>query len=321
MKVKLRCTAVMVMAAVLLALCLTGCGEQRKREYQGFFFDTIVTVRVYGGSDAVLDGVEQLCREYDVMLSRTNPRSDIWKLNNADGAAVVVDERTAQLLTMAAEYTELSAGRFDVTCGAVTELWDFKSDSPVVPDNGALEKAVGTIGTEKINIDGCTVTLETGTQIDLGAIAKGYIADKTAEYIRLCGVENAVINFGGNVVVIGDKFGELYNVGIESPFGNGYAMSLKVADKSIVTAGTYQRGFTADGVYYHHILDLTTGMPADSGLASVTVISESSAQGDALATTLFLMGLTDGLALAEDIEGVEAVFITDDGDVICTSGI
>jgi len=320
-KLIIKRAAAIVTAAILLILGLCGCAERQYIDYQGFFFDTYVSIRIYGGNEDILDGAAELCREYDRIFSKTNPESDVWKLNNADGAPVEVSEDTVQIIEMARYYAELSDGKFDISCGSVTSLWDFKSDSPVLPEKAELIQALEYVGYDKIAINGCTVTLQKGTQIDIGGIAKGYIADKAAQYLRDNEIENAVINFGGNVVVIGDKFGDQFTIGIKSPFDDGNIDAVKVSDKSVVTAGTYQRGFTIDGIYYHHIINLSTGMPAESDISSVTVISDSSAEGDALATVLFLLGSESGVALVESLDGIEAVFICNNGNVIRTSGL
>lgn len=312
-----------IAAAMLLAavFALSGCRKNDYKELDGFYFDTFINIRAYNADEEILDGAEELCVYYDRLFDRDTSGSDVCRVNGADGKPTVVSEETAALVHLAQEYAALSDGRFDITCGAVTELWDFGAQTPSVPDAQSISAALQTVGSEKLTVNGNEITLEANTKIDLGGIAKGYIADRLADYLKENGVENAVINLGGNVVVIGDKFGEGYRVGIQSPFDTSYIDSVTVSDCSVVTAGTYQRGFTLDGVYYHHILDLTTGMPAQTGLASVTVISESSADGDALATMLFLCGAEEGLPIAEQMSGVEAIFITEQGEVLKTTGV
>lgn len=321
LKSVIKTLASLALSLSLMLACLTGCGEHRRYETECFFFDTYVYVCIYGGSDEILSDVVRLCAEYDRLFSKTNTESDVWALNNANGEPVVVNEKTAELLMLSCEYAELSGGRFDVTCGSVTELWDFSSETPSLPDASELTEALQYVGTDKMTIEDTTVTLSSGTKIDLGGIAKGFVADEIASYLRESGVNNAVISLGGNVLVVGDKFGKQYTVGVEAPSGEGYLTTLKLSDKSVVTAGINKRGFTLDGCYYHHILDLSTGMPVNNGLASVTVISESSTKGDALATTLFLMGLEEGIILAESLDGVEAVFAATSGETFMTSGL
>lgn len=321
LKSVIKTLASLALSLSLMLTCLTGCGEHRRHETECFFFDTYVYLCIYGGSDEILSDVVRLCAEYDRLFSKTNTESDVWALNNANGEPVIVNEKTAELLTISCEYAELSGGRFDVTCGSVTELWDFSTETPSLPDSSELTEALQYVGIDKMTIEDTTVTLSSGTRIDLGGIAKGFVADEIASYLRENGVNNAVINLGGNVLVVGDKFGRQYTVGVEAPSGDGYLTTLQLSDKSVVTAGISKRGFTLDGCYYHHILDLSTGMPVNNGLASVTVVSESSTQGDALATTLFLMGLEEGLILAESLDGVEAVFAATSGEMFATSGL
>lgn len=313
----------LIAAALLLAavFSLGGCKKNDYEEFDGFYFDTIVNVRVYNADEEIMDGLIGLCMHYDLLFDKNTSGSDVRRVNEAAGQPTAVSEETAEIVRLAQEYSFLSGGRFDITCGALTSLWDFKSETPSIPDAQSIAAALQTVGSDKLTINGSEITLQEGTKIDLGAIAKGYIADRLADYLKEKGVENAVINLGGNVVVIGDKFGEGYNVGIKSPFDLGYIDSLTASDCSIVSAGTYERGFTLDGEYYHHILDLSTGMPAQTGLAAVTVISDSSAEGDALATALFLCGADEGLQLAEQLSGIEAIFITEEGEVIKTSGL
>ncbi|MBQ9993842.1 MAG: FAD:protein FMN transferase [Clostridia bacterium] len=192
-----------------------------------------------------------------------------------------------------------------------------------MPDEAALSGALSTINYNAAVVSETTVTVPSGTMIDLGGIAKGYVADKLASVIRSNGVTDAIIYLGGNIYCVGDKAGEGFHIGVQSPFSPDsnelYAM-LTVSDTSVVTAGTYQRGFEIGDEYYHHILDLSTGYPASNGLVSVTIITDSSTAADALSTICLLKGAEEGMALVESIYGVEAVMITSDGDVLLSSG-
>lgn len=318
-----RLTAALLAAA--MTVFLHGCADARPRAYErtSFLFDTIIIIKVWSDSDAnhILDGAIDLCSEYDRLLDRHDPSSDIGRVNHSEGMPCEVSEDTARLIALALEYSRLSGGRFDPTCGRVTSLWDFSTETPALPGEDELASALATVGWEGVELNGSTVRLPAGTQLDLGGIAKGYIADRTVEYLRQQGIESAVVNLGGNVRVLGDKEGQPFSVGIQSPFEeDGYACVLEVSDCSVVTAGSYQRSFELDGICYHHILDLTDGMPADTGLASVTVVSESSAEADALATICFLLGPDDGLTLLETVGGVHGYFITSDRQMICTPG-
>ena len=154
--------------------------------------------------------------------------------------------------------------------------------------------------------------------IDLGAIAKGYIADRIKDYLEEEGVRHAMINLGGNVLAMGSKLdGSDYNIGIQKPFDEtGEPItSVKISDKSVVTSGIYQRYFKADGKIYHHILDPNTGYPCENNLYSVTILTDSSLTADALSTTCFLLGYDRGMKLINQLDNVDAVFITNDNQI------
>ena len=174
-------------------------------------------------------------------------------------------------------------------------------------------------------LNGNTVTFsDPETIIDLGGIAKGYIADRMAEYLRGEGVTSAIIDLGGNLYCLGTKpGGQLFQVGIQYPYEDRQTVigSLPAEDLSVVTSGVYERCFTVDGKLYHHILDTTTGYPVENDLLSVTIISDASVDGDALSTSCFALGMEAGMSLIENLEGVEAIFITNDFATHITSGL
>ncbi len=309
---------VLVIVIAFLLLPLIGCrAADPSKAYSatGYYCDTVVTVTAYVHSQSTVDATMKLCADYERVLSKTVEGSDIWNLNHANGEPVEVQPETAALLRLAAEIGEASGGAFDVTVAPVSELWDFRSETHVLPDADALKEAVSRVDYRNIEIDGNTVTLHNGAQLDLGGIAKGYIADRVAEYLRNEGVASACINMGGNVIVIGKKpGGSLWTVGIRDPNGepSDSAAVLELSDRAAVTSGTYERGFDLDGVRYHHILDPFTGWPVQNSLASVTVIGERSDLCDALSTACFVLGEENSRPLLERY-GVRAVFLYADG--------
>lgn len=314
-----------LLAALLPMLLLSGCtgASDKMIERTSFLYDTIITIKLRSdnGADALLSGAFELCGKYHLLFDRFNPESDIGRINAAGGQPCEVSAETAELIALGLDYSRLSGGRYDITCGGVTGLWDFSAEKPVLPEPAQLAAALLTVGWENVVIDGCTVTVPEGTQLDPGGIAKGYIADRIADYLKQNGVDCAIINLGGNVRVVGDKNGRPFLVGVQSPFEQkGIVGQLEISDHAVVTAGSYQRCFEADGSLYHHILDLSTGMPAQTGLASVTVISDNAAQADALATICFLMGAEEAIRLIEATEGVDAVLIEHNGTLRITSG-
>ena len=308
--------------AILLALTLLSAGcagnvQNEKLNYTDVLFDTVIQIDIFDNADKeLLTGCRELCLKYDSMLSRTNEQSEIYKINHADGEFVEVSLETLELVEQGLYYGDLSKGAFDITIGAVSSLWDFQSEEHILPSSEDIDAAVRHISYECVEIEDSKIRLtDSDAMLDLGAIAKGYIADKLKEYLVENGVEHALINLGGNILIIGDKpDGSKYNIGIQKPFDKtGQPItSVKVSDTSLVTTGIYERCFEKDDTLYHHILDPATGYPCQNNLYSVTIVTKSSIMADALSTTCFLLGLKDGMNLINSLDGVEALFITND---------
>ncbi len=332
---------------LLVLLCVSCSLTQTPDKYtrSGFYFDTYISITLYDSSsegEAYLDNAFSMCAMYEQSFSRTIEGSDIWNINHAKGSPVEVSEDTLLLLETALEYAVLSDGRIDPTIATVKDLWNFdgsSSDSSrlddntaatitsQLPDPDALAAACTHVDYRNILIDheNGTVTLsDPDTMLDLGFIAKGYIADRIKAYLVSQGIKHAIIDLGGNVLCIGDKpDGSAYRIGIRYPFGASTDMitSLSCIDQSIVTSGNYERCFFIDDQIYHHILDTANGYPVTNELLSVTILSPSSVQGDALSTLCYTYGLEDGMALIESLEDVEAIFVTEDYELHYSSGI
>ena len=176
-----------------------------------------------------------------------------------------------------------------------------------------------------LNTDAQTVFLpDAGMGVDVGGIAKGYAADEAARILGDAGVESALLDFGGNILVMGTKpDGSPWRIGVQRPDAerSRYIGIVRTADKTVVTSGPYERFFVQDGVRYHHILDPATGFPARNGIQQVTIVAERSMDADALSTSTYVMGLERGFDLIESLDGVEAIFVTEDRDVYVTSGV
>ncbi len=289
-------------------------------------FDTVVTITLYGeDKQSYIDECFDLARHYENLFSNTVEESDISKINAAAGEYVEVDPETIELLNAGLEYGEISDGRFDITVGKLSDLWHFSENDGEVPDEAEITQVVANIDDGSVVIRDNTVALTNpDAKLDLGGIAKGYIADRMRDHLKEEGITSGIINLGGNVVVIGNKpDGSMYKVGIQKPFSdqNDVIAYVETDEKSVVTSGVYERYFYVDDTLYHHILDLSTGYPAETGLNSVTIISENSVDGDGLSTTCFLLGPDEGMDLIESMPDIEAVFITDDNEIKCTSGV
>lgn len=314
-----KMTALIISAALLICGC-SGISGQKPKTYTDTLFDTVISVQIYDSvNENVIKGCKKLCQKYDEMFSTTNENSEISKINNAGGAPVEVSDETIKLIKKGIYYSELSGGAFDITIAPVSRLWDFKTEAPALPAPEAAAAAQSHVNYENIIISDNTVTLiDPEAGIDLGAIAKGYIADRLKDYLKDQGVKHALINLGGNVLAMGGKpDGTDFNIGIQKPFDKSGEpiTSVKISDKSMVTSGTYQRYFEQDGKIYHHILDPFTGYPAENNLSSVTILTNSSLTADALSTTCFLLGSEKGMKLVNQLDNVDAVFITNDNKI------
>lgn len=302
----------LIFTTVCSLVLLSGCTVKRDNQATAFMMDTVVNIKAEADSDT-LSGALSLCREYEKMFSRTYSGGEIYTLNEK-GSGELSDE-AAEVINLALSYCEKTGGKFDIAVCPAIELWN--RGSSVLPDDKALFAVLPQIDYRKIEINGNKINLN-GTRIDLGAVAKGYIADKAREYLSKRGVQNAIIDMGGNLVLMGEEY---QNIGIKNPLGEGVAATLKVKQTAVVTSGTYERYITVNGKRYHHILNPETGYPVESDLVSATVINENSAEADVLSTCCLILGLDNARKLIDMLPDSEAVFITIDGKVHTSSGI
>lgn len=313
-----------VLCAILIG-CMLLCGCTTNKDpisKTGIYFDTVITIKLYDSQDAeLLEQCFAYCDEFEQLISRTIETSEISKINNSKGNPVTVSDTTIELLEMGKSYSALTHGAFDITIAPLSALWDFKNNPGNVPSNDEIQDALSHVSYENIILSGHTVTLlDPDMAIDLGAIAKGYMADKLKDYLLSEGVESAIIDLGGNILAIGNKpDNSNFTIGIKKPFSDGEMISTEsIHDISVVTSGCYERYFEVDDTIYHHILNTETGYPCDNGLYSVTIFSEKSVDGDALSTSCFALGLEEGVKLIKSLDGVDALFVTDDYEIIDT---
>ena len=314
-----------LLAAALLPSISCYAASTDKVSKENFFLDTIVTITLYGTEDEEpIDDCFDLLEYYENMLSRTIEGSDVWNINHAGGEPVEVSEETADLIETALHYAELSDGAFNITLAPISIIWDFQNNTGTLPEDEEIKEALKHTNLQAISVDGNTVTLaDPDAAIDLGGIAKGYIADRVKDLLLSEGYDSALINLGGNVLTVGVKpDGNLWKIGIRKPFGETEETCavLSVDDQSVITSGTYERYFEVDGKIYHHILDPETGYPVDNGLTSVTILTDLSVDGDALSTACFVLGVDEGMELIESLDYAEAMMINEDGEMFYSSG-
>lgn len=295
----------------------------------GFYFNTSVKITVYDSQDtSLLSECMELCETFEKQFSRTEPDSELYRLNHREleygSRGYKVSESTAELIEKGLAYSELSQGAFDITIAPVSDLWDFTSGSCTLPEEDALQQAVSFVNYKDVTVENNEVSFQNeDVQIDLGAAAKGYIADQLKSFLVSRGVKSALINLGGNVLCIGGHTdGTPFRIGIQKPFAdrNVAETAVAVKDYSVVSSGIYERYFKKDGVIYHHLLNPKTGYPYRNGLASVTILSRSSADGDCLSTCCFALGLEKGMELVESLPDTYACFITEDGELHYSRG-
>ncbi|SFG30977.1 thiamine biosynthesis lipoprotein [Lachnospiraceae bacterium C7] len=325
---------------IVITTFLSGCSVQKNTEpfsKSNFYFDTIITITLYEkDSEKYIDECFSIASKYENLLSNTKKNSELSKINANPNKYVKISSDTLEVIKAGIEYGKKSNDIFDITIGKITDLWNFseisensKSDSnevdpSVIPEKTKIDELLPHVNYNNIKISGNKVMLtDSNAKIDLGGIAKGFIADKMKEYLHKQHITSGIINLGGNVLTLGEKPDSTkYNVGIQKPFSsNGESLGyIKVNNKSVVTSGVYERYYRVNGKLYHHIIDTSTGYPVNNNLVEVTIISDKSVDGDALSTTCFSMGLKKGLKYIESLKNVDAIFITSDNKVYHSKG-
>lgn len=288
-----------------------------------FALGTINTIETAGNDNgqALLEAALRVM-ELDDRLSAFKPDSEISRINQAAGKrSVPVHPDTMLIIKTAIKYAEFSDGAFDITIRPLVELWGAGSKLNLLPSPAKIEQARQLVNFRDILLDeqACSVMLKRQDQaLDLGGIAKGYAADEARRILLAHGVYEALINLGGTVEIIGAA----RTVGIQHPqLPTGTPMGrVSISDQAVVTSGTYEKFFVKDGIRYHHLLDPRTGLPADSGLCSVTIIGDSAMVLDALTTAALVLGLEAGSALAASC-GLQAIFVNDEQGVFAAQGL
>ncbi len=306
--------------SLLLVCLLCGCAGSAPVERDIFAMDTLMLIRVWGCEDDASAAVSEINR-LDALLSVTNENSEIFALNRDGEAELSAD--TYDLLVKAIAVSRRTDGAFDPTVYPLVVAWGFTKDEQHVPTQEALDAARSLVGYERLESDLDVTYFSIDGKLDFGGIAKGYAAQKAIDLLQSRGVETAFLSLGGNVQTLGSKpDGEKWIVGIADPNTPSQAIACLrfTGSLALVTSGGYQRYFDENGVRYHHILDPKTGYPADSGLASVTVLAHDGALADGLSTALFVMGMEKATALWRESDDFEAVFLTEDGGIFATEG-
>jgi len=293
-----------------------------------FVLGTVCSVTLFEqGDNRVQKKVFDRLREIDNRMSVNVAASDVSRVNAAAGVgAVQVHDDVFKVIRRAVYYAQLSGGAFDPTVGPLVSLWGIGGESPRVPSRTEIEEALALVDWQGIELDADanSVFLKyTGMALDLGAIAKGYAADEAVAILKNNGIERAIIDLGGNIVVLGEKKDKsLWKIGIQNPNEKRgtYIGIVQEKESSVVTSGVYERYFEKDGERYHHIFSPFTGYPAENELLSVTIIAQNSMDADALSTAVFVLGYEKGADLINSLPYAEAVFVFKDMTIRKTPG-
>lgn len=338
--------AILLVTMSLAGSLLAGCGNSGNSSAPGsssetqdktvepmketyFIFDTVVNIKIYDNraTKKNLDEIGVLLKQIDYQISRNNENSEIYKVNaNAGIAPVQVSKETFDLVAYAVDYAKRSEGLLDPTIGRLVGLWNIGHEGAHVPapeDIAAMQKLCDYHKLELNEAKHELYLTEKGMDIDLGSYGKGYAADRVYDYLADQGFHSAIIDLGGNIFAMGQKpGGKDWNIGIQDPDQErGKPIgTVPVNDKTVVTAGIYERYFIEDGKMYSHILDPKTGYPVDNNISSVTIITDSSTDADTMDTALVLMGVEKGLKFAESIPNTEVLFITKDKKLYASPG-
>ena len=324
MKMKKKYFTLRLLFMTSLILCtfyFTGCSrtdtKPDKIEETRICLNTVTTVTLYGTENyQLLDEAFSLISHYQDIFSRTQKNSEVYHINTTAQKKFSISPELQDVVNKGLFYGELTNGGFDISIAPVSSLWDFNSDTPSAPSKEKVNAALRHVDYQKLALTSNSLTKkDTSMGLELGGIAKGYIADKLKEFLLQRNISSAVINLGGNILCIGNKpDGSPFQIGIEKPFAehNEMAATMEITDLAVVTSGIYERCFEENGRFYHHILDPGTGFPVDNNLISVTIVSKNSTDADALSTSCFILGLEKGMKLIDSLEDTYAVFITND---------
>ena len=290
-----------------------------------------VTITVWGGDDATADAVVTAAfaefDRLDALLSVWKPGSEVLQINAAAGNAPVrVSRETIDVIKMANQVSEWTGGKFDITFGALADVWKFDHDQDNrIPTRTEIEARLPLVDYTQVRVDERAQTVfvaRPGMRVHLGGIGKGYAVACAVEMLRARGVRDFMVQAGGDLYVAGQAGETPWRLGIRDPRGaadDSFA-TIELRDATFSTSGDYERFFLQDGRRYHHIIDPDRGEPAQ-GVMSVTVVAKDSMLADALSTGVFLLGADAGMALVERLPDVDAVIVTTDAAVRVSSGL
>ena len=333
--IKLSLIFVIIATVIITQTACKNTKDVEPVSKEGFYLDTVCKISIYDmdgdldkeKAEAAIDKAYKRCRELENTLSNTIESSEVSQINSAGGKWVTVGKDTLKVVKAGVKYGELSNGDFDITIGSVSGLWDFQSENPVVPEQSKITEALKHVNYKNIQFDGNKIRLaDPQAKLDLGGIAKGYVADELTTLLEKEGVTSAVINLGGNISTIGGKpDGSPFIIGIEKPYTDRTEIigTTTADNQTVVTSGIYERQFQQNGKIYHHVLSSKTGYPVETQLEAVSLVAKKgrSMDIDAMSTICLMKGVDGGKAFIKKQKGVEAVFSAQGKEVAKTKGM
>ena len=306
---------------ILLIILFSGCSGSAEADTLSFFaMDTEMSLTVWGGADSCAR-IRDRALELDKRLSAAADTGEIYALNRDGSAALSPD--AASLVRRSLELCAQLGGSFDVTVFPAVRAWGFTTGDYRVPDDAELAALASGIDYSAVDVTGDTVTLPDGVMLDLGAVAKGALADEAREILRAADASGAVLSLGGTILLYGSKpSGEPFTVGIADPDSPAsWFGTLTLGEGVVATSGGYERYFESGGKRYIHILDPASARPVDNGVLSVTVFTGDGDRADALSTALFVMGVDGAAEYYRSHSGFDYVMLTDDDTLYITEGL
>ena len=297
------------------------------QEREDFIFNTKVYQRIYTNNcdaNKILEKATRKMKDYEYKFNFFKEDSEVSKINNNAGEKFVkVSQETFEIIKQAKYYSSITDGLFDITIAPLVKAWSINTENPNILSKEKVDDLISLVNYNDIILDekNLSVMLKKENQkIDLGGIAKGYIADKIIDFYKDNNILYSLVNIGGNIKLSEKKDNEIWNIGIYEPqkHSDEILCSLLLKNTSVVTSGGYERVFKCNGEYYHHILNSKTGYPCKTDLKSITIISENSIQADAFSTSLFIMGKVKAAKFMKN-NNISGVMITEDDEIIISN--
>lgn len=293
---------------------------------------TIVEITLTGRDEEKLNKAAEAAfieiQRLEKLMSHYREDSDVNKVNRAAGKeAIIVSNETMEVIKTSLNVSDISKGAFDITMGVLGNVWHFAKEDEgetMPPSKKEVENILPLIDYHQIIIDEKTNTVKLskqGMRINLGGIAKGYITSKAVEVLKKNGAKKGIVHAGGDMVVFQDSDSSPWLIGIQDPREKGKNIgTIEIKNTAVATSGDYERFFVKDGIRYHHIMDPTTGFPANKSMG-VTIITNDPTLADALSTAIFIMGPNDGMELIERLPDVDGLIIDANGKITISSGL